>query len=397
MARIVRFESMARFEADRPADPRQRIAFVQAGSFSHTNELLLGMLRRNFENAEIDVIDAGQLLMREPFALLSCVAAVVLRYGPQVLLRKHARWRALFGTDLGFRAIRSRLRSRLGSGDYAFTFQTRSLFDASVPGIPHFVYTDHTARMKEQYGLGARELDARIATRWVGLEAAIYRNATCVFTQTDRAARSVIHDYGISADRVECLFGDTNVCRGDSFEEKSYDRKEILYVSGDRHGKGGEQLFEAFEIVRKKHPDASLTVVGPCPDLDLPGIDTVGMVQLAKLGEYYERATVFCLPTDREPLGYALLEAAENGLPIVSTRVGTMIELVVEGETGLLVAVGDVSGLAEALSTLLASAEMRRDLGRRGYEHIVQTYSWGGAERRLIARLLDSLATRAAT
>jgi len=77
-------------------------------------------------------------------------------------------------------------------------------------------------------------------------------------------------------------------------------------------------------------------------------------------------ADLFCLPSRREGLGVALLEAMAVGIPVVASRVGGMVEAFVDGESGLHVEVADPAGLAEALSQLLNDPDLARELGRAG-------------------------------
>jgi glycosyltransferase involved in cell wall biosynthesis len=379
--------------ADRP-----RIAFLKVGSFSHTNRALLEILQSAFPDHALDVIDVGRLVRRDPFAFGVGLLAVVRAYGLAVLMRKGARWRAFFGTPWSFHAIRRKLRRRLAGRRYAFTIQTQSLFDGSQPDTPHFVYTDHTARMNRDYGGGGSErggsIESRISERWIGLEAGIYRHATRVLTQTERAARSVVEDYGADPERVACVFAGGHARPGGGSPASRYEAKRILYVGTSWERKGGPDLLRAFERVRERHPEAELTLVGPAPEIDCPNVRAVGVVPVEALGDYLERATVFCVPTRREPLGFVFLEAADHRLPIVATRIGSLPELVADGESGLLVEVGDVEGLAEALCALLDDPDLCRAFGERGFERLADTYTWANVEKHLVGEIRAALADR---
>ena len=91
----------------------------------------------------------------------------------------------------------------------------------------------------------------------------------------------------------------------------------------------------------------------------------VGNVERSELTDFYQRASVFCLPSTYEGLPLAILEAMAAGLPVVSTRVSGMPEAVVEGETGLLVAPEDAGALARALARLLGDRDLQRRMGEQ--------------------------------
>jgi len=72
---------------------------------------------------------------------------------------------------------------------------------------------------------------------------------------------------------------------------------------------------------------------------------------------------VFALPSQTEGLSIALLEACATGLAVVATRVGGNPEIVVDGQTGLLIPPDDNGALSEALARMLADTALRRRLG----------------------------------
>lgn len=87
-------------------------------------------------------------------------------------------------------------------------------------------------------------------------------------------------------------------------------------------------------------------------------------------------ADVLLLPSRWEGMPYAVLEAMAAGLPVVATRVDGASDLVVPGETGALVDVGDAAGMAQALAELFAlGAERLHALGARGRERVLAGYT----------------------
>jgi sugar transferase (PEP-CTERM/EpsH1 system associated) len=84
---------------------------------------------------------------------------------------------------------------------------------------------------------------------------------------------------------------------------------------------------------------------------------------------------VFVLSSDWEGMSNALLEAMAASLPAVATAVGGTPDVVVEGETGLLVPPRDPGALAEALDTLVCDPDLRRSMGQAGRQRVVRCFS----------------------
>jgi rhamnosyl/mannosyltransferase len=159
--------------------------------------------------------------------------------------------------------------------------------------------------------------------------------------------------------------------------------------------KGFEYLIEALAHV----PRARLALVGDGPlrtDLQqlaqrvgvVDRVEFAGVVSDERLAELYRYCEVFVLPsvTPAEAFGMVQLEAMAYGKPVVSTDLPTGVPWVNRhGETGLVVAPRDPRALAEAITTLLASAELRRCMGTAGRRRVEQEFT---AER-MVCRYLE--------
>jgi alpha-maltose-1-phosphate synthase len=122
--------------------------------------------------------------------------------------------------------------------------------------------------------------------------------------------------------------------------------------------------------------------------------------------QLYSHAAVFCCPSIYEPFGIINLEAMACGTPVVASRVGGIPEVVVDGETGILVPVDIQSDafepidpqrfsadLADALNRLLADAALRERMARAGRERVEREFAWEAIARQtaeLYASLLSS-------
>jgi glycosyltransferase involved in cell wall biosynthesis len=96
-----------------------------------------------------------------------------------------------------------------------------------------------------------------------------------------------------------------------------------------------------------------------------------------KLHELYRTSDIFVLPTRADCYSLVCMEALAAGLPIVATRVGGIPDMILEGETGHLLEVGDAGALGDALESLVTQPNQRRIMGEK---------SRAEAERRFDAR-----------
>lgn len=115
--------------------------------------------------------------------------------------------------------------------------------------------------------------------------------------------------------------------------------------------------------------------------------------------ELYSHAAVFCCPSIYEPFGIINLEAMACETPVVASAVGGIREVVVHGETGLLVPVTQqaeapyepvnpdefAGDLARSVNTLLADRERCRRLGAEGRRRAESLFSWGAIARQTVA------------
>ncbi len=350
----------------------KKIAFVKFGTFSHLNERVRLELIRQFPEHPIEVIDVADLLGTKTAKLMARWSAL-RDYGLRSFWDRD--WYYFDKTLYLFKEVKQALAERLRKQDYLFTFQTQSLFDASVEGLPHFVYTDFTllANLHDQ------NFDRkRINPEWVALEKQLYQNATAVFTFSRYVARSLVEQYGCSSNQVAAVYTGCSfdVHQDVVLKNNNYANKQILFAGIEWERKGGPELIEAFKQVLKVHPDAQLTILGCKPQLDIPNVNVVGRVPLNTLHDYYTRSSIFCLPSRRDPFPIVLIAAALYKLPIVTTRSEALCEYLSDGENSYLTESGQVNSLANALIDLLGQPERCRLFGERVQAIAQQKLTW---------------------
>lgn len=150
----------------------------------------------------------------------------------------------------------------------------------------------------------------------------------------------------------------------------------VLFVGGDFHRKGGQDLLDAWERAKFWERASLVLLTGaPLEKFSLPPGTTI----LSGVKAYSERwfkmwneADIFVLPTRSEAFGMVLQEAAAAGLPVISTAINAIPEIVINGRTGILLIPRDVDGLRHALERLLANPEVRFQMGTYAREHMKQ-------------------------
>ncbi len=104
----------------------------------------------------------------------------------------------------------------------------------------------------------------------------------------------------------------------------------------------------------------------------------VGAVSHTEVPQWLNRFDLYVAASrlDSESFGVAVLEASACGLPVVVSDVGGLPEVVVQGETGLVVPREDVAALAQAMQQLIADPELRRRFGAAGRARVLAHYGW---------------------
>ncbi|NAZ85189.1 glycosyltransferase family 4 protein [Kineococcus indalonis] len=169
----------------------------------------------------------------------------------------------------------------------------------------------------------------------------------------------------------------------------------VLFVGRLVPEKGPELLLRAARSLRDAGRALEVVLVGAGPlraaleqEVRERGLQDVvrlqGPVGQDDLPGWYEWADVFCLPSYAEGVPVVLMEAMATELPVVTTPVAGVPELVADGATGLLVDPGDVPGVAAAIERLAQDAPLRHELGRSARERVLEEFQPGPNARRML-------------
>ncbi len=165
---------------------------------------------------------------------------------------------------------------------------------------------------------------------------------------------------------------------------KNFGRIILCLARLDTANKGQDLLIRAMPRILSRVPDAKLWIVGEGKDLEKlqrlsstlnlnKSVEFKGRVDHQTKFLYIKNSQLLCLPPRTESFGVVYLEAMAYGLPIVTTRVGGIPEVV--GDAALLVPPNDPSALADALIHVLTDQIFAEDLHERGLKR-VKRFNW---------------------
>lgn len=210
-----------------------------------------------------------------------------------------------------------------------------------------------------------------------------------VLLDVDPAKISVI---SMGVDMANVFIPDESTVRRDD---------ELLFVGRLVASKGVDILVGAMPTILARCPGAALTIVGDGPEkarlealvktLGIAGrVNFIGAVANPALPALYRRAAIFVSPSKEEGFGLTLVEALACGCAVIAADLPALRDIVIDGETGLMVIPGDSMAIAHAALSLLGDTALCQAFGRAGREFVLKRFDWEIVAARY-ARQLDEL------
>lgn len=250
-------------------------------------------------------------------------------------------------------------------------------------GIP-FVVTRHVVE---------DDLTTKKKRRMVWAEELATKRAERIIYVSDAQRQRHLEDYEFAKDKTKVIYNGLDLSRfdKDAKPEMPVDgsRPIVLMVGVVRPGKGHPVAIDAARLV----PEADFLLVGD-GDEDL---FAQYQAQASDLDNVYFLGTrsdvpdlmlacdLVILPSDIEALPTVLIEAGAASKACVATRVGGIPEIVIDGESGILIEARDPDALATAVKELVNSPEKLQSMGQRARKHIEEHFSLQGQSTNLVA------------
>jgi starch synthase len=281
--------------------------------------------------------------------------------------------------------------------------------DKLLHGIPHVVTAHSLEPLRpwkaEQLGGGYR------VSSWI--EKTAFEAADAVIAVSGGMRRDILRSYpSLDPDRVHVVYNGIDLERWKPVHDEELvrslgidpDRPSVVFVGRITRQKGLPYLLRAAALLP---PEVQLVLCAGAPDTAgilsevTAGVEALqrerdGVIWIDRLLPHHELSavltvgTVFVCPSVYEPLGIVNLEAMACGLPVVGTATGGIPEVVVEGETGRLVPIDQltdgtgtptdpnvfVADLARILTEVVSDPERARAMGQAGRRRAETEFSW---------------------
>jgi glycosyltransferase involved in cell wall biosynthesis len=232
-----------------------------------------------------------------------------------------------------------------------------------------------------------------------------------VIAIADFTRRALIEKYNIPAEKVALIYQGTDTERFRPSNKVRVEAQNRYPLPGDASPilgsigsfeprKGHPILFEALEeLVKSSLPTAHLMMVGDGPDesilkerVNALGLDSnVSFFPFTNEPNFvYERLDMTVLPSlYKEGLPNVLLESMSMGVPVVSSNIGGVSEIVIEGETGYVVEPGDKSALAAAIEKVWANQNKYREMKLNARKLITDKFNKVAQFERFVSHFQD--------
>lgn len=224
---------------------------------------------------------------------------------------------------------------------------------------------------------------------------ALFRSSDAIVACSEslaRRAREVVLD---CAERIKPVHNGIDIKRMLEQQDRDFSLDArlqsggfILNIGKFEHKKGQDILLKAFHEIYRRYPNLSLVMIGasgPARESLSGLLGELGFgsrvfiyenLSHQRICAFMQRALLFILPSRDEPFGIVLLEAGAMSVPVIASRVGGIPEIIIDGESGLLVQPEDPLELSDKIVELIENAERRKSLAMSLNKRVIERFTW---------------------
>jgi glycosyltransferase involved in cell wall biosynthesis len=240
-------------------------------------------------------------------------------------------------------------------------------------------------------------------------ERSLWSAADRVLAVSSSSADDLATSYGIKRNKIRVVYNGVDADIFKPIENPALpkgladlsSKRIILFVGHFGLRKGIIFLVRALDIIRREIPDAHLLCIGGTPkwlggidyrQILLSEVNRLGLNEHVTLSEavknhelppIYNSSELLALPSYYETFSKVCLEAMSCGIPVVSTNMGGIPEVIKDGITGKLVPYGSVKGLADAIIGIMQDKNRARSMGINGRQRVLEMFTWSAVAERI--------------
>lgn len=198
---------------------------------------------------------------------------------------------------------------------------------------------------------------------------ASFRLADKIIVLSQTWLHDTVSSLSVPKDKIEVLYNPCPVVNPSWMHERQH---YILFAGTLNRRKGYYDLIKAFSLIALKHPEWSLILAGNgeieegkslARELGVDNrVEFIGWVNGKEKDNVFRHASIYCLPSYSEGFPMEVLDAWAYHLPVVTTPVGGLPDVVVDGENCLLFTPGDTYALANQLDRLMSDSALYQKL-----------------------------------
>lgn len=299
-------------------------------------------------------------------------------------------------------AIRSLVHPKIAAESQLLFFHGVTPWLHVNPSVPYSLYLDACFYSYITIYHTKNEFSTSQLEELFKKEALFLQNAKAVFFSSAWALEETKKNYNLTGSNFfnAGLGGGFN-SQSISEEKNESDPPYFLFVGHDFLGKGGDKIISAFVEIQKEFPEYRLKIIGqPPPDQFLihSNVEYMGVIDkslpgaLDKMINIFANAYCFLLPTSKDITPLVLVEAGSVGCPAIATDNFGIPEIVVDGETGILIKPDEFieQNLTGAMRQLCQNRILRNKMSGKAKEHIAKKFSWDITGERIDKILLQS-------
>lgn len=273
----------------------------------------------------------------------------------------------------------------IGHGNDGIVFRTSARWCRCRVDVPYFVYLDIVFHTFFHNTFNSADFQRSDIERIWREEAAFLEGADAVFFESAWGLGRAREAYGLKGAHYY------PAGHGGAIEPPARDRwtpvsRSLLTVAMNFRQKGGDIVLEAYKLLKPQFPALTWHIVGGPPDSEALGVDGIThegvldpnhAVEGARLRDLLATAFVLVHPTREDANPLVLTEAAYFGCPAMSVNAFAIPELVLNGETGILLEPSPTAqAVADAIAQLLSDDARYREMRRRTREFALKHFSW---------------------